>query len=225
MKTMLRPTWIIAILPLILVPLARAQKADTSRNVWEEEIRNFEREDSLHAPPQSAILFVGSSSIRMWTTLQQDFPGIPVINRGFGGSELGDALYFADRIILPYKPRMIVVYAGDNDVANGKIPEEILSTYKRLVSTIEHHLPNATIAFISVKPSLARWNLVALMKKANSLIQEYTKHDHRLAYIDIFHPMLGKHGKPRKELFAPDGLHLNRKGYELWTRVVKPFLK
>ncbi len=225
MRIIYRRARILGILLLILVPLLQAQKADTSRNIWEDEIRKFEKEDSLHAPPQGAILLVGSSSIRMWTTLQQDFPGLPVINRGFGGSELGDALYFADRIILPYKPRMIIIYAGDNDVANGKSPEQILSTYEKLVNTIHRDLPQTRIAYISIKPSLARWNLVTSMAKANSLIQEYTKQDHQLAYIDIFYPMLGADGKPRKDLFAPDGLHLSREGYDLWTRVVKPFLK
>jgi lysophospholipase L1-like esterase len=209
---------------LFLTASAGAQKADTASNPWEEDIRKFEQADSLHPPPQGAILFVGSSSIRMWETLQQDFPGFQVINRGFGGSELADALRFADRIILPYRPRMVVVYAGDNDLANGTTPERIFSDYNALVQLIRQHLPNTEIAYISVKPSLARWNLVEKIRKTNRLIQEYSAKQKGLAYIDIFTPMLGKNGTPRKELFAPDGLHLNKKGYALWTNILKPFL-
>ncbi len=210
---------------LLFASFAAAQKQDTTTNVWEGEIRKFERADSIQAPPQGANLFVGSSSIRLWETLQQDFPDQMVINRGFGGSELSDALHFADRIILPYRPRSVIVYAGDNDLAHGKKPEEILSDYKQLVRLIHEKLPGTRIGYISVKPSLARWNLVDEIRKTNKLIKRYSSHDHLLWYIDIFTPMLGKDGAPRKELFGPDGLHLNKKGYALWKNVVKPYLE
>ena len=160
----------------------------------------------------------------MWETLQEDFPGLQVINRGFGGSELSDAVHFADRIILPYKPRIIIVYAGDNDLANGKAPEQILADYRRLVDLVHESLPKTRIGYISIKPSLARWNLVSKIRKANALIRDYSAHDSLLSFIDIFTPMLGKDGTPRKELFAPDGLHLNATGYVLWTNAVRPFL-
>ena len=209
----------------VSAPAGSAQQPDASAKKWEADIRKFEIDDSLHPPPQGAILFMGSSSIRMWETLQQDFPGYQVINRGFGGSELSDALYFADRIILPYKPRIVIVYAGDNDIANGKQPERILSDYKQLVQLIHQKLPQATIGYISIKPSLARWSLVDKIRKTNSLIREYSSHDRLLSYIDVFMPMLGKDGTPRKDLFAADGLHLNREGYQLWTKIVRPYLK
>ena len=202
-----------------------AQVPNTGANPWEEDIREFERADSLHPPPRGGFLFVGSSSIRMWETVREDFPDLQVINRGFGGSELSDALYFADRIILPYKPRMIIVYAGDNDLANGKQAEVVCSDYKSLVRSIHTNLPTTRIAYISIKPSLARWNLVDKIRKTNRLIKEYSAQDRQLAYIDIFTPMLGKDGTPRKELLAPDGLHLNREGYALWRKVVRPFLQ
>jgi len=204
--------------------LAFAQRPDTTVSPWEEEIRQFERADSLRPPPQGAILFVGSSSIRMWETLQQDFPGYQVINRGFGGSELGDALRFADRIILPYRPRVVIIYAGDNDLANGKAAEQIFSDFKQLVLLIHQHLPDARIGYISIKPSLARWTLVGKMKQTNKLIRAYSFQDRRVAYLDIFTPMLGKDGTPTKELLAPDGLHLSKEGYALWKKVVEPFL-
>jgi lysophospholipase L1-like esterase len=209
---------------LFLAAVAVAQRPDTATSQWEGDIEKFERADSLHPPPQDAILFVGSSSIRMWKTLRQDFPAFRVINRGFGGSEMADAVRYANRIILPYRPRMVIVYAGDNDLANGKKPEQIFSDYKELVRLIRQHLPKTRIAFISVKPSLDRWRLVEKIRTTNRLIQQYSLKGKRLAYIDIFTPMLGKDGTPRKELFAPDGLHLNAKGYALWVKVVKPFL-
>jgi lysophospholipase L1-like esterase len=210
---------------LFLASSAFAQRTDTVSNSWEGEIREFEHADSLQPPPQGAILFVGSSSIRLWETLQKDFPDHQVINRGFGGSELSDAVHFADRIILPYKPKTVIVYAGDNDLANGKKPERILDDYKQLVYCIHEQLPQTRIDFISIKPSLARWNLIDKIRKTNGLIREYTSHNRLLSYIDIFTPMLGEDGAPRKELFARDGLHLNKEGYLLWKEWVKPALK
>jgi lysophospholipase L1-like esterase len=210
---------------LIFVSFTAGQTKDTTASIWEAEIRKFESADSLRPPPQGAILFVGSSSIRLWETLQQDFPEHQVINRGFGGSELGDALHFADRIILPYKPNIIIVYAGDNDLANGKKPEQILDKYKQLVQLIHMNLPQTRIGYIAVKPSLARWNLIDRIRKTNDLIRNYSRQDRLLTYIDIFTPMLGKDGIPRKELFASDGLHLNRQGYALWRDIVSPALK
>jgi lysophospholipase L1-like esterase len=212
------------VLLLLLMVTARPQQPDTSTNPWEKEIRQFEKADSLRPPPKGAILFVGSSSIRMWETLAEDFPGLQVINRGFGGSELSDAVHFADRIILPYKPKKVIVYAGDNDLANGKTPEQILADYKQLVQLIHRNLPGTWIGYISIKPSLARWNLVEKIRKTNSLIREYASRDRPLSYIDVFTPMLDKQGTPRKELFAPDGLHLNREGYRLWKQRVRPAL-
>ncbi len=209
----------------LAVVSANAQVPNARANPWEEEIRKFENADSLQPPPEGGFLFVGSSSIRMWETVGQDFPDLQVINRGFGGSELSDALYFADRIIIPYKPRMIIVYAGDNDLANGKQAEAVCSDYKSLVRYVRTKLPAARIAYISIKPSLARWNLVDKIRNTNKLIKEYSAHDRQLTYIDIFTPMLGKDGTPRKELLAPDGLHLNREGYALWRKAVRPFLQ
>jgi lysophospholipase L1-like esterase len=204
---------------------ALAQQQDTTASRWESDIRAFERADSARLPPEGAILFVGSSSIRLWTTLQRDFPGYPVINRGFGGSELSDAVHFADRIVVRYQPREVVVYAGDNDIADGKQPEQILANYEQLVSIVHQQLPRAKIAYISIKPSLARWRLVEQIRTTNRLIRDYSSRDPLLSYIDVFTPMLARDGTPRKELFAPDGLHLNAEGYALWTEIVRPYLR
>ncbi len=192
---------------------------------FESEIKAFEAADKTNPPPRQAVLFVGSSSIRLWKTLARDFPVSKTINRGFGGSRIADSLAYADRIIFPYKPKMIVIYAGDNDIAAGKSPEEVFADFAALVQKIHSKLPRTRIGFISIKPSPARWQLVDKSRAANRLISEHCANNKRLVYIDVFTPMLGAEGTPRAELFVEDNLHLNAKGYELWTRVIAPHLK
>jgi lysophospholipase L1-like esterase len=216
---------ILALLSSLTATPALAQQADTSFRQWEGDIRAFERSDSAQPPAKHGILFVGSSSIRMWETLASDFPDLPVINRGFGGSELHDVAHFANRIVLPYKPRVIVVYAGDNDLANGRTPQQVLNDFRRLVRTVHRALPRTRIVFVAVKPSIARWNIIGRIREANTIVRRYTRTDTRVDFADVFTPMLGADGQPRKELFGEDGLHMTRAGYELWTRVVRPYLR
>lgn len=217
----------IAALLLAFMPamLLHAQNAESPSARWEPDIQAFEAEDRRQPPPQDAVLFVGSSSIRLWETLGQDFPGVPVINRGFGGSEIADVHHFADRIIFPYRPRTIVLYAGDNDLAGGKTPRQVLADYEALVEAIHERLPQARIAFIAIKPSPARWHLADAVRAANEAIWRRTTQDDRLAFIDVFSPMLGDDGEPRPELFVEDKLHLSAAGYALWTERVAPFLR
>jgi len=160
----------------------------------------------------------------MWK-LDDHFAELPVINRGFGGSQIADSIQFADRILLPYEPRIVVLYAGDNDVAAGKTPERVLADYRLFVKTVHDRLPKTRIVFIAIKPSIARWRLVEKMRKANSLIRAVTKEDERLSFVDIDTPMIGDDGQPRKDLFLKDGLHLNADGYKLWASLVKPHLQ
>jgi lysophospholipase L1-like esterase len=202
-----------------------AQQPDTSFRQWEPDIAAFERSDSAQKPPANGILFVGSSSIRFWESLADDFSGLPVYNRGFGGSELHDVVHFANRIVLPYAPRIIVVYAGDNDLSNGRTPAQVAGDFKRFAATVHRHLPATRIVFIAVKPSLARWHIVAKIRKANTLVRHYARTDSRVVYADVFTPMLGADGKPRPELFKEDGLHMTPAGYQLWTSVVRPYLR
>ena len=171
------------------------------------------------------MLFVGSSSIRKWTTVAADFPGIPVINRGFGGSTIPDSTRYASRIVVPYKPRMIVFYAGDNDLAAGHSPQRVADDFKAFAEAVHKELPDTPIQFISIKPSLARVKLLDKVKESNRLILEYIATDKQLGYVDAYTPMLGEDGKPRPELFVEDGLHMNRKGYELWTSLITPLVK
>lgn len=213
----------ILLLAALLVPASA--HAQTSFEQWEPEIQTFEAADRASVPAPGGVLFVGSSTIRMWETLAADFPGVPVINRGFGGSQLADAVHFADRIILPYRPRMVLVYAGDNDLNAGKSPEQVLADYRALVAKIHGALPATRIGFLSVKPSPSRWKLAAEMRRANALVKEFSASDPRLFYVDTFTPMLGPDGGPRPELFREDMLHMNARGYALWRSIVAPYLR
>jgi lysophospholipase L1-like esterase len=207
---------------LCTTPVRGEDKRDFS--VWEKAIAAFEKQDQQKPPPKDAVLFVGSSSIRRWD-LSKSFPELDVINRGFGGSQLADSSHFAPRIVLKYEPRVVVLYAGDNDLAAGKSPEQVQADFQAFVRTVQKGLPKARIIFLSIKPSPLRRGLMDRMRKANALIEADCKKGERLLYVDVFTPMLGDDGKPRRELFINDGLHLNEKGYALWASILKPHLK
>tara|TARA_B100000686_G_scaffold246704_1_gene256136 strand:+ start:349 stop:1029 length:681 start_codon:yes stop_codon:yes gene_type:complete len=191
---------------------------------WEKSIARFEAADKKEMPKPGGVLFIGSSSIRLWKTLKDDIPGVAVVRRGFGGSQIADSVHFADRIVHPYQPRQIVMYAGDNDVASGKSPEAVLADFQTFVKVVHAKLPKTRIAFIAIKPSIARWKLSGKMSEANTLVHGVCAKDKRLDFIDIWQSMLGQDGKPKPNLFVKDGLHLNANGYALWTSIVKPYL-
>jgi lysophospholipase L1-like esterase len=191
---------------------------------WEPSIQKFEEQDKASPPPQRANLFVGSSSIRKWE-LARSFPKFKTINRGFGGSEIADSIHFAERIILKHKPQVVLLYAGDNDIAHGKSAETVTTDFKKFVGVVRKALPETKIAFIAIKPSIKRWNLVGEIQKANKAVADICEKDDKLTYVDIFKPMLGQDGRPRPELFAKDGLHLNDEGYRVWAKVIRPLLK
>ncbi len=185
---------------------------------WESDIRKFEEQDRRQAPPTDAILFVGSSSIRLWDTAHA-FPDQPVINRGFGGSQIHEVTYFADRIVLPYRPSLIVFYAGDNDLAMGVEPAEVLNRFQAFVQTLRAKGSMAPIVFIGIKPSLARWRLIDKIRQANRLIREWAENnaDRTVYFLDIESAMLDGQGLPRGDLLREDGLHLNDRGYAIWN--------
>ncbi len=190
---------------------------------WEDSIKQFEHWDTQNAWPRNPVLFVGSSSIRMWPS-RESFPDLPVINRGFGGSQIADVNHFADRIVLPYKPRLIVFYAGDNDIAAGKTPERVLEDYKKFVSLVKSELPRTRIIYITIKPSSSRWEKWPQMKQANEMIEALSKEDERLYYCDAATILLKTDGKPDDSLFLKDKLHLNAEGYKRWTTVLQPII-
>ena len=196
---------------------------------WQPSLDAFAAADRLHAPRPGGVLFVGSSSIRLWDGLEQQFGGGAdsdaaadpvIIKRGFGGSRLADVAQYLDRLVLPYKPRLVVVYAGDNDLAEGRAPHEVLESFRSLVDGVQRELPQTRIAYVSIKPSPLREALMPQIRETNALIRGYAGSTPGLDYIDIHTPMLGADGRPRAELFRADALHLNEAGYALWKTVI-----
>ncbi|MBI1370538.1 MAG: hypothetical protein GC162_18025 [Planctomycetes bacterium] len=209
-------------LALLFVCLA-FQSALAAPPQWEKDIEHFEAMDKANPPQKGGILFIGSSSIRKWDT-ERWFPNMHVLNRGFGGSEIEDSIYYADRIVLPYEPRIVVFYAGDNDIGHGKTPERVFDDYKKFAAIVHDKLPNARLVYFGVKASVKRWGLIDKIRQVNAMIETQTRTDDREMFIDTDLCMLGTDGKPRPELFVSDGLHMSDLGYEMWTAKVMPLL-
>ncbi|MCC4589207.1 GDSL-type esterase/lipase family protein [Xanthomonas sp. NCPPB 1067] len=204
---------------------APAIPAQVSNAAWEQDMQRFAASDARQPPPRHGIVFVGSSSIRFWETLAQDFPGKPVINRGFGGSEVRDSTWYADRIVIPYAPRQVVLYAGDNDLNSGRTPEQVRDDVVAFVTRIRQELPDTRISYLSIKPSPARAQLLPSVIAANRLIKDALATLPRTDYVDVYTPMLDAGGKPRPQLFREDMLHMTADGYALWRKAVAPVLE
>jgi lysophospholipase L1-like esterase len=190
---------------------------------WEKEIARMLASDATNPPPQFGTVFVGSSSIRLWKTLTTDFPGHRVINRGFGGSQLADSVYYAERIILPYHPRQVIIYAGGNDINAGKDPQLVFGDFVALTKKIRKELPQAEIGFIASAPNPARWAQVDKVKELNRLVAAYCRRQ-GFDFIDVFSRMLGPDGLPKPDIYVADRLHMNPKGYAIWREAVGDFL-
>lgn len=206
---------------------ALGQSAATNRPhhlQYESAIRAFEAQDRTNPPPENAVLFIGSSSIRLWTNAPQQFPRHRIINRGFGGSYLADSVALADRIVVPYNPKLIVLYAGDNDIAGGREPKQVLSAFQEFYRIVQRNLPDTTIAYLAIKPSPSRVGFMQQNREANRLIGEFISKNPGLKFVDVFTPLLGADGNPRAELFRKDMLHLNPTGYAIWADVLSPIL-
>lgn len=192
---------------------------------WEKEIAGIEKKASEQPPTKGGIVFVGSSSIRLWD-LNKSFPDLPVQNSGFGGSHLADSVHFAPRIVLPYEPKIVVLYAGDNDLHSGKTPERIAADFADFEKVIHDKLPETKIIYIAVKPSIARWKNIENVRATNKLIAaQCAKDEQRLTFFDIDPLMLGANGEPDPALFVNDGLHLSPAGYAKWNEKLLPLLK
>lgn len=192
---------------------------------WKSSLAAFAKSDQEQPPASGGVLFVGSSSIRMWSSLSQDFRQIPVvINRGFGGSTLADCSTLLRELVTKYKPQEVLVYAGDNDLAAGAMPADVLQSFASFVSGVRAELPDTRISYISIKPSPLRSALIPKIRDANTLISNYAQTLQGVRYIDIYSPMLNASGEPRPELFLPDRLHLNEAGYQLWQSVIAAHL-
>jgi GDSL-like lipase/acylhydrolase family protein len=190
------------------VPVQDAHRSDVAAapaldpTPFEPEIRAFEAADRRNPPPVGGVVFIGSSSIKNWTDVAADFPGVAVLNRGFGGSTLADVVYYADRILLPYHPRLVVLYAGDNDLAQGRTPERVHSDYRSFVARLRSAWPEARVAYLSIKPSPSRRIYLDRMRETNQRIRAEIARDSLQTYIDVFTPMLDASGQPRPELFG-----------------------
>ena len=200
-----------------------ALDAQNGGSQWDSAIAAFEAADKTSPPPKGEIVFVGSSTIRLWD-VAHSFPDLKIINRGFGGSALADSVRYADRIVIPYEPRLVVVYAGDNDISGGMLAEQVAVEFERFVRKVHAKLPQTRILYIAVKPSVLRWTQVYRMRSANEIIRAFCERDDRLAFLDFDSVMLGWDEKPRPELFVADGLHLSTEGYRLWTTIIRPYL-
>lgn len=216
----IRPALCVALLAAATAPLYNSTHAQADK--WAKDMAAFEEQDRKD-PALGGVVFVGSSSIRLWD-LAKSFPGVPALNRGFGGSEIPDSVSHADLLVIKHKPAIVVFYAGDNDIANGRTPQQVFADYKAFVTKVHAALPATRIAFIGIKPSIQRWALVDKVRAANALVRDYAATDERLGFVDVDGPMLGWDEKPRKDLFVADGLHMTAKGYDVWTALVRPFL-
>lgn len=212
---------LIGVVVILLAMIANAQETESR---WERYIQYFEQLDVTKMPPENAVLFVGSSSIVFWRSLADDMAPLAVINRGFGGSQMHELNQFRDRIVTKYKPRAIVIYEGDNDVFFGKSVEQILGSYDDFISHVDKESPDADICFIAVKPSISREELWPTMEEVNHELRKRADDREDMCYLDIATPMMEAEGFVREDLFVEDGLHLNTKGYAVWTETIRPIL-
>jgi lysophospholipase L1-like esterase len=187
---------------------------------YEDEVRALENKVKAGLPPSPRLVFYGSSSVRLWETLALDFPQSPVLNLGFGGSTLAAGAWFFERLVVPAQPDALVIYAGDNDLGDGRHPEEVYLFFCALVEKVRRHFPDIPLVFLSIKPSPTRWSIIDRIRFTNQIISQELRSLPDSYYVDVFSPMLDARGFPRRELFADDGLHLSHEGYRLWQQVL-----
>ncbi|MDO9274624.1 MAG: GDSL-type esterase/lipase family protein [Lutibacter sp.] len=209
---------------LLFLFLSAGAFAQEYQKIWQTEIDAFDKLNRDN-PLQECILFTGSSSIRMWKAPAKDFNNPKILNRGFGGSQIIDLIENFDQVILKYHPQKIVIYSGDNDIQEGKSAEIVFGDFCTLYGMIKAKLPNTEVYYIAIKPSLNRWAKVIEIQKANTMINEYLNTKSNATFVDIFSPMIDLNGKPSEKWFMDDGLHLTDEGYQLWTKILAPYIK
>jgi lysophospholipase L1-like esterase len=216
------PAWLL-FLAAALTALHGAP-AQEPQNRFEKAIVAFEAADQISPPPQDAILFVGDSQFTRWKTIHEDLKGYTVINRGFGGSRMSDLLHYVDRIVIPYRPRLIVVNEGGNDIHAGRTPEALLADFKAFVAKVQRALPHTRIALSGLQPSPARWEQADIRRRFNVMLRAYVATQENVVYVDLFDAYLGADGKPREDLFVADRLHHSAAGYAVRVRVMREIL-
>lgn len=208
----------------LLAAQGLAQKKAANSDRWEKDIAAYEAQDKQKAPSKGGIVFIGSSTIRRWTTLAQDFPEHQVINRGFGGSQIADSTQYADRIVIPYAPKAVFLRAGGNDINAGKSPEQVFADFQEFVAKVHAKLPETDVFYIALSPSVARWKNADKEKALNEMVKQFTAGKPHVKYIECWEMTLGADGKPRPDLFVKDMLHFNEEGNRLLAERVRPHL-
>jgi lysophospholipase L1-like esterase len=223
---------VIVLLVCVLVPrTGQAQATATPAAApldlaqWEADIRAFEEADRHTTPPREGVLLVGSSSMRLWKSAAEDFPGLPVLNRGFGGSQVREVTAFADRIVVPYRPRVILFYCGSNDVFGGRPAPAVVTDTETFIRKVHAVLPATRIIYISIAPNPARWHLKDAWLELNTRMKAFAATDPRVTFVDVWSAMLDAAGQPRPELFVEDRLHMNERGYAIWARLLRPVVQ
>ena len=217
--------WALSISAVIFTGSLAAAQQSVDPNRWESTIQKFEADDKARPTAKGGIVFIGSSSIARWNNLAESFPDLSVVNRGFGGSELADSAKYASRVVVPHAPRIVVLYAGENDLNRGMTPEAISAEFVRFQDVIRTALAGTRIVVVGLKPSLQRWKLRDGMHETNRLIRARCEAGPSCVYVDPWPSMIGKDGTPKPELFVEDGLHLTPEGYKVWTQMLRPHLK
>ncbi|HVZ64619.1 MAG TPA: GDSL-type esterase/lipase family protein [Lacunisphaera sp.] len=208
---------------LIIVASVAGQVAATSHR-FEDKVLAYEATDRASPPPHGAILLAGDSQFYRWKTVHEDLPGYTIVNRGIDSFQTSDLVYYAERLVLPYQPRMIVLHVGGNDLHNGKTAGQILADFKAFVAKVRRNLPEVPIAFSSITPGPGRWEEAARRKEANETIKAYVATQPDLRYIDLWDAMLKPDGNPRDDLWVEDRVHPNHAGYLLRVKIMQPLL-
>lgn len=222
--------WLLLTVAVLLLPMTpgltdEKQKQKKAPERWEENIQSIEQKLAARNPREADVVFVGSSSIRKWD-LAKSFPGLNAVNHGFGGSQLSDSVHFFSRVVTPAKPRIVVLYAGDNDLNDGKTPDTVVKDFEKFLGRVDSELPECQrVIFVCIKPSIKRWKLRDAACETNERIRKICDKHSKAEYADIWAPALNAAGEPRRELLDEDDLHLTDAGYELWSSIVRPMLK
>lgn len=195
-----------------------------AQHAFEKEIKNFEKQDSISTPAKGQILFIGSSSFRIWKSFATDLAGIAAINRGFGGSTMTDALYYFDRMVVKYEPKAVVVYEGDNDLAMGKSVEELAKEYVEFSNRLKKTLPKTKLVYLAVRPSLSRIAILEKQKQFNNWLENYCKSEKNRYFLDMHSPFYLIDGTVMQDIFISDRLHLNEKGYQIFSSNIRSFI-
>ena len=192
-----------------------------------EDIAAFKKQDRVKFPSKNSILFIGSSSFTMWTDIKKSFPGYPVINRGFGGSSLPDLIMYVNDIVFPYQPKQIVIYCGENDLAASDTvtAQMVLNRFIALFTSIRKKIPAVSVVYVSMKPSPSRHHLKEKVIAGNAAIKNFLKQQKKTAFVDVYNKMINTDGTPKADLFLDDELHMNKKGYAIWQKTIKPYLE